>query len=63
MSRRHPYSLGRARRSLYRTARILGDIEAVQRSARRGSVVPIARRMERRVVRRAVGRSLRRMGL
>ena len=63
MSRHSTHSLGRARSGLYRAARLLGDVQAIQRSARTGSAVPIARRMERRVVGRAVGKNLRRLGL
>lgn len=37
---------------LYLIAKILGDVSAVERPARTGSLVPI----ERRLVRRAVGR-------
>jgi len=48
--------LWRVRRDLYRGARILGDVEAVERSIEKGSPVPIAKRLERRWLWRLVGR-------
>jgi len=49
------------RRNLYRGARVLGDVASVARSIERGSPVPIAKRAERRLLWRIVGRLLGRV--
>ncbi len=51
-------SLWRVRRGLYRGARILGDVEAVERSIEKGSAAPLVKRVERRWLWRLVGRLL-----
>jgi len=53
--------LWKVRRSAYRVGRVLGDVEAVERSIERGSVAPIAKRVERRWLWRLVGRLLGRV--
>jgi len=50
--------LWRLRRSLYRGARILGDVEAVEKTIETGSPTPVAKRAERRLLWRIVGRWL-----
>lgn len=47
----------RLRSALYAAARLLGDINAVQRGPK-----AVARRIRRRIVGRAMGRLLRRIG-
>jgi hypothetical protein len=37
------FTLGKARRELYRGARILGNVEAVERSIERGSPAPLVK--------------------
>lgn len=49
------------RRSLYRAAAVLGDVEAVQQSAKTRSVKPIAKRVVRREAYKAEGRATRRI--
>ncbi len=48
--------LWRLRRNMYRTARVIGDLEAVARGPR-----AIARRGERRIIWRLVARALRKI--
>jgi len=56
-------SIPKARSSLYRLAKFLGDVQAVERSIQTGSPKPIERRIVRRTVGRAVGKGMRRAGL
>lgn len=46
---------------LYRTARVLGDVQAVEKAAKTGSVKPIGKRLERRVLGRVAGRAIGRI--
>jgi len=55
--------IGKARRGLYGWGRILGDVRAVERSAKSGSAAPIARRIVRKSAWRTVGKLMRRSGL
>jgi hypothetical protein len=56
-------SIARTRSALYKTARVLGDVQAVRRSVRKGSPAPLFRRLLRRIVGRWTGLLLRRTGL
>jgi hypothetical protein len=56
-------TLSGLRRGLYRGGRVLGDVEAVRRSVRTGSVKPLGRRMVRKALWRGFGRAMRRGGL
>jgi hypothetical protein len=53
--------LWRLRRSLYRAARVLGDVEAVERTIEKGTPGPVVKRIERRWLWRIAGRLLRRV--
>jgi hypothetical protein len=44
------------RSALYRTARWMGDANAVERAVERGSLAPIEKRIERRLFGRLFGR-------
>jgi hypothetical protein len=44
------------RSALYRTARIMGDVQAVSRAVETGSGRPVARRAKRRLLGRLAGR-------
>lgn len=50
------FTLSRFRRDLYRGARVLGDVQAVERGP-----VGVAKRVERRFLGRLFGRLLRRL--
>jgi hypothetical protein len=52
-------NLFKIRRSLYRTASILGDAQAVNKSIRTRSVKPAAKRVVRKEVYKAEGRATR----
>jgi hypothetical protein len=56
-------TLSGLRRGLYRGARVLGDVEAVRRSVRTGSVKPLGRRLVRKALWRGFGRAMRKGGL
>lgn len=56
-------SIARTRSLLYRSARVLGDVQAVKRSVRKGSPRPLFKRIVRRIVGRRVGLLLRSFGL
>jgi hypothetical protein len=53
--------LWRLRRNLYRGARVIGDVESVERSIEKGSPVPLVKRAERRWLWRLVAGLLRKM--
>lgn len=44
---------------LYLGARLLGDVQAVEQSAKKGSVKPLVKRAERRILGRIAGKALR----
>lgn len=46
---------------LYRSAKYLGDVQAVEKAAKTGSVKPLERRLERRLVGKALGRGMGRL--
>lgn len=50
--------MNKLRSFLYLLARILGDIQAVRQSARKGSFTPLAKRIGRRIAGRAAGRGI-----
>jgi hypothetical protein len=60
-------NIAQIRRIAWKTSSILGDVQAVQRSAKTGSVSPIAKRVVRKAAYRTEGRctrkALRSLGL
>ena len=54
-------SINHFRSSLYALARLLGDVQAMNKAARTGSPKPILRRIERRAAGRLTGRLLGRL--
>jgi hypothetical protein len=51
--------LNRLRSFLYGSARTLGDVQALEQAAKKGSLEPIAKRAERRTTGKVAGRILR----
>jgi hypothetical protein len=56
-------TLSGLRRQMYHWGRILGDVEAAQRSVETGSVKPLGRRLVRKALWRGFGRAMRKGGL
>jgi len=50
--------INKARSGLYRWARILGDVQAVERSVQTGSPAPVARRLLRKRAGPAYGKAI-----
>ncbi len=52
-------SVSSFRSFLYGLARFLGDVQAGQQAAKRKSLQPVVKRLERRIVGRLVGKAMR----
>jgi hypothetical protein len=51
-------SINKARGFMYWLAKLLGDVQAVNKAARKGSVAPIGKRVARRIAGKLTGRGL-----
>ena len=51
-------TLNKFRGLLYRSAKYLGDVQAVRKAARKGDLKPIGKRIQRRITGRLAGRFL-----
>jgi hypothetical protein len=54
-------TISQIRRLAWKTSSVLGDVQAVQQSARTRSVKPVARRVVRKAAYRAEGRATRKI--
>ena len=58
MARKKGLTINKVRSALYLTAKLLGDVQAVSKSASTGSATPVTKRVGRRLAGKVTGRLL-----